>query len=118
MRRSPTLVVFAVIACLALVISAADWPQWRGPNRDGVSKETGLLKEWPSAGPKLMWQVKDLGGGFSTPAIVGNRLYVMSTKGTEHELVKVLSTENGKEIWSVNIGGIGPNTKGNNYPGA
>jgi len=45
----------------AFVSFAADWPQWRGPSRDGVSKESGLLKEWPEGGPKLLWQVKDLG---------------------------------------------------------
>src|SRR5689334_20451183 len=52
---------------------AADWPQWRGPNRDGISKETGLVKEWPKEGPKLLWQATDLGDGYSTPAIVGGR---------------------------------------------
>ena len=44
--------------------SAADWPQWRGPERNGVSKESGLLQEWPAGGPKLLWQVKDIGERF------------------------------------------------------
>src|SRR5262245_52127287 len=44
---------------LSLAAGAADWPQWRGPQRDGISQETGLLKEWPKEGPKLLWQLKD-----------------------------------------------------------
>ena len=51
--------------------SAADWPQWRGPRRNGISQEKGLLKEWPKDGPKLLWQIKDIGDGYSTPAVVG-----------------------------------------------
>ena len=65
------------LACLLLstgVMLAADWPQWRGPLRDGVTKETGLLKEWPKDGPKLVWRVAELGGGFSTPAVVFSHL--------------------------------------------
>ena len=59
----------AVLLFIAVESSAEDWPQWRGPNRDGVSKDTGLLKEWPKAGPKLLWHAKDLGGGYATPAV-------------------------------------------------
>src|SRR4051812_3870862 len=67
---------------LAASIRGDDFPQWRGPKRDGISQEKGLLKEWPKDGPKLMWQVKDLGSGYSTPSIVGDRLYVISNNGT------------------------------------
>lgn len=56
---------------------AADWPQFRGPNRDGVSTDKGLLKEWPADGPPLAWKVEGLGVGFSSVAIVGDRLYTM-----------------------------------------
>jgi outer membrane protein assembly factor BamB len=117
MKRS---VGFAAAFLLAgaFIVAAADWPQWRGPHRDGVSKETGLLKEWPAGGPKLLWQVKDLGSGLSTPSVVGERLYVMSNLGVEQEVVKCLSTRDGKEVWSAKIGAVGPNPKGNNYPGS
>ena len=54
----------------------AEWFQWRGANRDGVSQETGLLKQWPSEGPKLLWQAKAIDEGYSTPAIVGDRLLI------------------------------------------
>src|SRR5262245_11889754 len=52
---------------LSLPLFAADWPQWRGPNRDGISKDTGLLQEWPKDGPKIRWKRTDIGLGYSTP---------------------------------------------------
>src|SRR5688500_18036116 len=67
---------------------AADWAQWRGPGRDGISRETGLLKEWPAAGPKLLWHLKDIGFGYSTPAVVGERLYLISNRGRDNEFVQ------------------------------
>ena len=54
---------------------AADWPQWRGPNRDGKSSETGLLKKWPEGGPKLLWSIEGLGTGFSTVSVADGLLY-------------------------------------------
>src|SRR5262245_21991371 len=114
---------FAIVVSLMIVggsfLTAADWPQWRGPSRDGVSKETGLLKEWPEGGPKLLWQVKDLGDGYSAPAIVGERLYIINSTGMDNEMVQALSTLDGKQVWSIRIGNVGPNPEGgNNYPGA
>src|SRR5512143_3021146 len=64
------------LSLLPLGAPAVDWPQWRGPQRDGISKETGLLAEWPKEGPRLVWQVKDIGSGYSTPSVVGDRLYL------------------------------------------
>ena len=96
---------------------AKDWPQWRGPNRDGISQETGLLKDWPSGGPKLLWQQKEAGSGYSTPAIVGDRIYALGNKGTDDEFVLALDVKDGKQIWSTTIGKVGPN-QGPQYPGA
>ena len=62
-----------------MAASTSDWPQWRGPERDGISRERGLLKQWPTEGPKLIWQVNDIGDGFSGPSVVGTRLYLMRT---------------------------------------
>jgi outer membrane protein assembly factor BamB len=98
-------------------LQAGDWPQWRGPERNGISKETGLLKEWPKEGPKLLWQRKDLGSGYSTPSVIGERLYLMSNQGMENESVQALSVKDGKEIWSVRVGKVGPN-EGPQYPGS
>jgi outer membrane protein assembly factor BamB len=85
----------------------SDWPQWRGPERNGISSESGLLKQWPKEGPKLLWQVNDLGDGYSTPSVVGNRIYMMSNRGMENEFVQALSTEDGKPIWTTRVGNVG-----------
>jgi outer membrane protein assembly factor BamB len=97
---------------------ATDWPQWRGPNRDGISEEKGLLKEWPKDGPKLVWQIKDIGAGFSTPAIVGDRIYVMANEGNNNEFVEALSVSDGKKIWSTTIGKVGNPGQQPAYPAA
>lgn len=106
-----------VVGGLALVARAADWPQWRGTKRDGVSQETGLLKQWPEEGPKLLWQLTDIGEGYSTPAVVGERLYVISNRGMDDEFVEALSVKDGKQLWSTRLGGVGEN-KGPQYPGS
>ena len=87
--------------------SDSDWPQWRGPERNGASPETGLLKQWPAGGPKLLWQVNDIGDGYSTPVVVGSRIYVMSNRGMENEFVQALSTKDGKVIWTTRVGNVG-----------
>jgi outer membrane protein assembly factor BamB len=112
---------FGVLFVMLVTVSgtfAADWPQWRGPNRDGISKETGLAKEWPKEGPKLHWQVADLGDGYSTPAIVGGRLYVLSNKGTDDEFVQARNVSDGKEIWSIRLGKVGNPNQQPNYAAA
>jgi outer membrane protein assembly factor BamB len=109
--------IFVFGSALALSAGAADWPQWRGPRRDGVSEETGLLKEWPKGGPKLLWQVKDIGYGFATPAVAGDRIFVISNKGQDDEFVQALSINDGKQIWSARVGKVGPNQM-QPYPGA
>jgi len=90
-----------------MAASTSDWPQWRGPQRDGISRESGLLKQWPKEGPKLLWQVNDIGDGFSTPSVVGTRIYLMSNRGMENEFVQALSTEDGKPIWTTRVGAVG-----------
>jgi outer membrane protein assembly factor BamB len=97
-------------------VAADDWPQWRGPQRDGKSPETGLLANWPEGGPKLVWQANDLGNGYSTPVVVGDALYVLSNQGKEYEEVIALSTSNGSKLWSTKIGTVAPN-QGPQYPG-
>jgi outer membrane protein assembly factor BamB len=101
-----------------LAAATSDWPQWRGPERNGTSKESGLLKQWPAEGPKLLWQVNDIGDGYSTPAVVGTRIYVMSNRGLENEFVQALSTEDGKPIWTTRVGNVGNPKQNPNYPKA
>jgi outer membrane protein assembly factor BamB len=79
-----------------------DWPQWQGPDRNAMSKETGLLKEWPKAGPPLAWKISGLGGGDSTPSVAAGRIYGMSHRGGD-EFVWALSEQDGKELWAVRI---------------
>jgi outer membrane protein assembly factor BamB len=99
-------------------VAGADWPQWRGPDRSGVSKESGLLKQWPEGGPKLLWQVNDLGDGYATPIVVGNRIYMLSNTGMENEFVQAISADNGKVIWTSHIGNVGNPNQNPSYPKA
>jgi outer membrane protein assembly factor BamB len=80
-----------------------DWPQWQGPDRTAVSKETGLLKEWPKEGPPLAWRAKDVGGGYSTPSVAAGRVFGMSNRGNE-EVVWALGEADGKELWVTRLG--------------
>jgi alcohol dehydrogenase (cytochrome c) len=85
------------------MVQAEDWPQWQGPNRNAISKETGLLKQWPKEGPPLAWKLKGLGGGDSAPSIAAGRIFGMSNRG-EDEVVWALSEKDGKEIWVTRLG--------------
>jgi outer membrane protein assembly factor BamB len=117
-RLSVTLICFCTVTLGGSCVLAADWPQWRGPDRNGVSKETGLLKAWPKEGPKLLWQVNDLGYGYSTPAVVGDRLYLVSNQGLDNEFVQALDVNSGKRIWMQRIGNVGEQKQFPNYAGA
>src|SRR6266850_4942656 len=116
-RISFTLFVVSVVF-LPVATNASDWPQWRGPKRDGISQETGLMKEWPKEGPKLLWQAKDIGSGYSTPSVAGDRLYLLSNTGLEDEFVLCLSAKDGKKIWSKTIGKVGEPNQNPAYPAA
>lgn len=115
MKTGPYVLALLCLGVGMVAASAADWPQWRGPGRDGISAETGLLKEWPKEGPKLLWQAKEIGSGYSTPAIVGDRLYLLSNKGMENEFVEARQVADGKAVWATTLGKVGPN-RGPQYP--
>lgn len=103
---------------LAATSRADNWPQWRGPQRNGVSQEKGLLEEWPKHGPTLLWSVADLGAGYSTPAVVGDALYLLGNLGLENEFVQARSAKNGQGVWSVRVGNVGNPKQEPNYPAA
>lgn len=107
MKPSPLNTAFVLTALLASVAPAAefDWPQWQGPQRNGVSKEAGLLKEWPREGPALAWRMDAIGTGYSAPAIAGGRIFGMSNRG-EEEVVWALSEKDGKELWVKPLGPV------------
>lgn len=96
-------------------LAAADWPQWRGPHRDGISRDTGLLQSWPEGGPKLRWKRTDIGPGYSSPAVVAGRVYIQTTQDQD-EYALCLDEQTGRDIWKAPIGKVGIN-RGPNYPG-
>ena len=96
----------------------ADWPQWRGPERNGVSREVGLLKQWPAGGPKLLWQLSNIGDGYSTPSVVGSRIYLMGNRGMDNEFVLALATNDGSTIWTTRVGNVGNPNQNPSYPKA
>src|SRR5690349_7879203 len=96
MRYTRTLIGIVVGAILGSSAFADDWPQWQGPDRTAISKETGLLKEWPKEGPPLAWKITGLGAGYSGPSIAAGRIFGMSNRGDD-EVVWALSEKDGKE---------------------
>jgi outer membrane protein assembly factor BamB len=94
---------FIAALSVAVTASAQDWPGWRGAKRDGLSTETGLLKQWPAAGPKLAWKATGIGGGFSSVSLVGNRIYTMGD-GPSDLYVHALDRATGKIVWSTKAG--------------
>ncbi len=95
--------LFLSAAAWAETATALDWPQWQGPDRDAKSKETGLLQEWPEEGPALAWKITSIGTGYSAPAIAGGRIYGISKRNEEEEIVWARSESDGSEIWSRKI---------------
>ncbi len=96
-----------VVWCVALLPATAhDWPQWRGPNRDGKSTETGLLKIWPKAGPALVWKATGIGAGYATVAVASGRIYTAGDKGAQ-AYVFALSEKDGQALWSAPLGKAG-----------
>ena len=98
-----TLLRGAFVAPVAGLALAADWPQWRGPLRDGLSTETGLLKEWPDKGPKTLWSIASLGDGYGSLCIAGANIYVQGRKGND-AVVHCLNRADGKTQWVAPIG--------------
>ena len=84
-------------------LQAGDWPNWRGPDRDDVSKETGLLKDWPNDGPKQIWSNDKIGLGYSSFAIVGGKLFTVGAR-EDTELLICLDVFDGHELWSAQVG--------------
>ena len=97
---------FSLMVCLGVAaVHAADWPQWQGPDRTRVSKETGLLKEWPTGGPRVIWTASNLGTGYGSMSVAGDRVYLQGARGN-NSFVIALDRGNGKEVWSKALGPI------------
>ena len=100
MKKS--LLLSCILLCAGLLsiavrpAAADDWPAFRGPQRDGICRETGLLKEWPEDGPPLAWKTTGLGEGFSTVSVVGNVLYTQGHKDDKQWVMALDVTNQGK----------------------
>lgn len=108
--RNLTCLFLAAAAGLSIASTTAarDWPSWRGPDRTAIAPETGLLKEWPADGPPLVWQADGFGRGYSSMAIVGDRIFTMGSRKGGCDLIAADRTT-GKELWSVRVGKGNPN---------
>ena len=105
------LLITVIVASGVIGTAFEDWPQWRGPRRDGISAETGLLKQWPASGPPLAWQIGGAGEGYSSFAVAGGRLYTLGARqGTEYVLAFDAAT--GKRLWEVANGRRFENDRG------
>ena len=116
--RSVVLLMFALATAtragaqtFSAATSANDWPQWRGADRSGLSKESGLLKQWPASGPPRVWQIANLGGGFGSISVAGDRIFVQSLVGNQ-STVASLNRADGKLVWSRALGPGGDNYMG------
>ncbi len=86
------------ILSIAGALIASDWPQWRGERRDGISAETGLLKQWPADGPKVVWKINGLGEGYSAFAIAKGKLFTQGQRGSQ-QFVMAIDVATGKKVW-------------------
>lgn len=103
----------ALTSAVAATTSAAesDWPMFRGADRSGVSKDTGLLKSWPEGGPPLAWKAEGLGVGFSSVSVVGDRVFTMGDEGKDCFLFG-LDRAKGEKVWGLKVGKSGGNYQG------
>ena len=107
--------MFLITLAFTSVTRADDWPQWRGPERTGISKETGLLQTWTADGPALRWKATDIGTGYSSPSVVRGRVYLQTTHDND-EFALALDEKSGDKVWEAPIGKVGKN-RGPQYPG-
>ncbi len=97
------------LVCVAMAAtSESAWPTFRGANRSGVSQETGLLKEWPSGGPELVWKAAGAGRGYASVAVVGDKVFTLgdapSTAKDKDEYIVAFDRSTGKQAWMCKTG--------------
>ena len=101
----------SAVTLLGQVPPNTDWPQWRGPDRTGISQETGLLKQWPPSGPATQWSAAGLGAGYGSMSVKGNQLFVQGMKGRD-SVVTSLGRADGKVLWTRIVGPARENDRG------
>ena len=99
-RRLSLVLSLALVAPAAVLLNGANWPEWRGPARTGVSTETGLPSAWAPSGENLAWKAPY--GGRSAPVVFGDRLYLQNTSGAGakmQERLMAFNADTGKVLW-------------------
>ena len=91
--------VAAILAALCSISPAGDWPQWRGPERNGKSSETGIITSWEQRKPKLLWMGEGMGAGYASISLVGARIYTTGNLADGQGVVAV-DAASGKVLWS------------------
>ena len=97
--------VVTIVSGAAVLQAAPDWPQWQGADRTRISKETGLLKQWPAGGPRVIWTANNLGTGYGSMAVAGDRVFLQGARGPQ-SVVIALNRADGKEVWAKPLGPI------------
>ena len=108
------ILAFAIVMATAALVAqspSTDWPQWRGPDRTGLSKETGLLAQWPRSGPSVAWSAAMLGAGYGSVAVHGDRVYLQGMRNRQ-SVVSTLNRADGKPVWVRILGSAGDNDRG------
>ena len=100
LRRLLALVSLTLLLALP---SGAEWPQFRGPERSGVSHETGLADSWPEGGPPVVWSFPEAGDGYGSVAVSDGRVHLLGTRG-DRALAWALDEETGRRLWEVDLG--------------
>jgi len=98
MRLTVSLLVVATLCCLTTALFASDWPQFRGPNADGISPETGVNTDWTVRAPAQLWQTELSDNGYAGPAVADGKVFIIDHHGSQ-DVVRALDLNNGKEIW-------------------
>jgi outer membrane protein assembly factor BamB len=103
MRKCRRFFVASVLSVLSVILTAgvaagADWPQFQGPGRDGISRETGLAREWPEKGPKKLWTT-GVGPGYGGPAVRDDEVYFLDREEAERDILRCLDLKSGEELW-------------------
>ncbi|MFN8000713.1 MAG: PQQ-binding-like beta-propeller repeat protein [Acidobacteriota bacterium] len=106
MKHFAFFVALTILSTTAFAQSSFDWPQWQGPDRNAISKEKGLLQEWPEKGPPLAWKIKGIGTGMGGVAISKGRIYTSGDVG-DASWVFALKETTGELIWKAKLGRSG-----------
>ena len=112
-------VIITILVITGMELKAQDWPQWRGPNREGIYKATGLNLDWSQKKPTLLWTFRQAGSGYSAPTIVGTTLYCQGGSDGK-DFAFALDTKTGKLKWKQELGDefVDPGNRGNGPRGS